>query len=81
MMKQAFYEVPLFIAAIVFALIFIGKDFNKTPTASLSTFTLNEISTCVNVNNCISQVRIANEGSNKLNPVKEIRSFLRHKIY
>ncbi|MCL0000777.1 hypothetical protein MKT39_016740 [Providencia rettgeri] len=80
-MKQVFYEVPLFIVAILFALIFMGKDFNNSPSVSLSTLTLNEVSTCVNVDSCISQVRITREGNKKLNPVKEIKAFLRHKIY
>lgn len=80
-MKQVFYEVPLFIVAIVFALIFMGKDFNNSSSVSLSTLTLNEVSTCVNVDSCISQVRITREGNKKLNPVKEIKAFLRHKIY
>ncbi|AWS51984.1 MULTISPECIES: hypothetical protein [Providencia] len=80
-MKQVFYEVPLFIVAIVFALIFMGKDFNNSPSVNLSTLTLNEVSTCVNVDSCISQVRITREGNKKLNPVKEIKAFLRHKIY
>ncbi|MDI7238393.1 hypothetical protein QML68_01595 [Providencia huaxiensis] len=79
-MKQAFYEVPLFIVAIALALIFIGKDFNNRPVVSLSTITLNEIPTCVDVNNCISQVRATNAKNKKLNPVKEIKAFLRHKI-
>lgn len=80
-MKQAFYEVPLFIVAIALVLIFMGKDFNNSPSVSLSTLALNEVSTCVNVDNCISQVRTTREGNKKLNPVKEIKAFLRYKIY
>lgn len=80
-MKQAFYEVPLFIVAIALAFIFMGKDFNNSPSVSLSTLALNEVSTCVNVDNCISQVRTTREGNKKLNPVKEIKAFLRYKIY
>ncbi len=80
-MKHAFYEVPLFIVAIALALIFIGKDFNNTSTVSLSPLKLNEISTCANITNCISQIRTTNEENEKLNPVKQIKTFLRHKIY
>ncbi|MEX9869350.1 hypothetical protein AB7W75_07715 [Providencia huaxiensis] len=79
-MKQAFYEVPLFIAAIALALTFIGKDINNRPAVSLSAIMLNEIPTCVDANNCISQVRTTDKKNKKLNLVKEIKAFLRHKM-
>lgn len=81
MMKQAFYEVPMFIAVILIALIIMGKDFNKTSGSYLSSITIHEISTCIDVNKCISQSRLSDERKNKSNPLKEIKTFLRQKIY
>lgn len=81
MMKQAFYEVPVFIAVILIALIIMGKDFNKTSGIDLSSITINEISTCIDVNKCISQARLSDERKNKSNLLKEIKTFLRQKIY
>ncbi|WP_369310819.1 hypothetical protein [Providencia rettgeri] len=81
MMKQAFYEVPIFIVVILIALIMMGKDFNKTSSIHFSGISINEISTCTDVNKCISQARLSDERKNKLSPLKEIKTFLRQKIY
>ncbi|WP_353243124.1 hypothetical protein [Providencia sp.] len=81
MMKQAFYEVPIFIAVILIALIIMGKDFNKTSGIHFSNITINEISTCTDVNKCISQARLSDERKNKSSALKEIKTFLRQKIY
>lgn len=81
MMKQAFYEVPIFIVVILIALIIMGKDFNKTSGIHFSNITINEVATCTDVNKCISQARISDERKNKLSPLKEIKAFLRQKIY
>ncbi|HDN2512104.1 TPA: hypothetical protein RG647_RS09465 [Providencia rettgeri] len=81
MMKQAFYEVPMFIAVILIALIIMGKDFNKTSGIYPSSITTNEISTCIDVNKCISQSHLSDERKNKSNLLKEIKTFLRQKIY
>ena len=81
MMKQAFYEIPIFIAVILIALMFMGKDFNKAPVIHLPSLTINEISTCTDVDKCISQARLPVERKTKLSPLKEIKSFIRQKIY
>lgn len=80
-MKKAFYEVPIFIVLLLIALVFMGKNFNKSPSISLSNFTLNEIATCTDVSRCVQQVRVPDEKKNRLTPLKEIKTFLRQKIY
>ncbi|GAB1439425.1 hypothetical protein MASR2M36_21970 [Providencia sp.] len=80
-MKKAFYEVPIFIVLLLIALVFMGKNFNKSPSISLSNLTLNEIATCTDVSRCVQHVRVPDEKKNRMTPLKEIKTFLRQKIY
>jgi hypothetical protein len=80
-MKQAIYEVPIFIAVILIALIIMGKDFNKTSSVHFSNIAINEIATCTDINKCISQAQLSDERKRKLSPLKEIKTFIRQKIY
>ncbi|MEX0422145.1 hypothetical protein KDV38_00110 [Providencia rettgeri] len=80
-MKKAFYEVPVFIVVILIALAFIGKNFNKGPSISLSNFTLNEIATCTDISRCIQQASVPDKRKNKSASMKEIKNFLRQQIY
>lgn len=80
-MKLKLIELPIFVMTIFIALVLVGKNVDHTSRTSLSMLSLKELSTCKSNKSCIVTEGIANEIKSNLNPLKEIKTFIRKKMY
>ncbi|EMI5492755.1 hypothetical protein REJ26_003935 [Providencia stuartii] len=80
-MKLKLIEIPIFVMVISIALVLVGKNIEHTSKTSLSMLSLKEINTCKREKQCITTGKITGGIKSDLNPIKEIRTFIRKKIY
>lgn len=79
-MKKAFIEVPLFFMIIFIAVTLMGTNLSK-PQIKIGNLTFNEMSICTDTNKCQLNDHVLVSNNDGINLVKEIRSFLRKKLY
>lgn len=80
-MKLKLIEIPIFVMAILIALVSVGKNVDHSSRVSLSMPSIKEMATCKSNNNCIVTERFTREIKSDFNPIKEIKTFLRKKMY
>lgn len=80
-MKQAYIEIPGFIVVILIAFMLLGENFNKSTVVNFVDLKATEIVSCTEVKKCISENKVLKERKNKPDPIKDIKDFLRQKIY
>ncbi|APG50393.1 TPA: hypothetical protein U2M28_004087 [Providencia stuartii] len=80
-MKLQLIESTAFVTVIFISMILIGKNFNLPKESLFPAVSINEIHACTKIKSCIANEKITKEVKNGTNPMKEIKTFIRQKIY
>lgn len=80
-MKSQVIDVLFFGIILFISMILMVNNFNQPSKITLPNIELNEMTTCLDVTNCINNTRSVYESQKEFNPIKEIKNFIRKKMY
>lgn len=80
-MKSQVIDVLSLGVILFISLILMINNYNQPSKITLPNIELNQMTTCLDVTNCIKNKRSLYESEKQINPVKEIKNFIRKKMY
>ncbi|EMN4128378.1 MULTISPECIES: hypothetical protein [Providencia] len=80
-MKLQLIELPIFVTVILISMFLMGKNFSPSKKMLMPTLSFNQLAENTHTRNGIENERIKDEFKKNLKPIKEIKAFIRQKIY
>ncbi|EKT63927.1 hypothetical protein OOA_03669 [Providencia burhodogranariea DSM 19968] len=74
-------QIEILCFSIIILLLLANNSFNQSTKKNLSKNELNEIATCLYVKKCIFNQRLVCESQKGINPIKQIKNFIRKNLY